>query len=891
MSFGANVRHWLEGGTLPQELRQMRSRYAQVEAAWQASPLPSLSLQDLVVEQLRATLEQVDRPPATSLLVELAYGLERTIDPELTNPIEVDWTSATASGRQAVEIRAVIERRAGWSGAPKRTLAAIGERFRAVSRLLIERLPPSCLEQSDATGALTVPLIDLVDRPDAFLGDLFTAFYSDEVLSLELFRDLRTRLVANLLMASGFQPDDDAHALATKLKHPTGRREAASDLARMYFGGTPLLDLLLVPVPLDLSGPDRFEHCHIIGGTGHGKTQLLQSLIYADLLLAQKSRRSVVVIDSQGDLIGKLSRLALFDPEVPGSLADRFILIDPADVEYPPALNLFDAGLGRLSTYSPADRERVLNGVIELYEMFFGALLGAELTQKQGVIFKYLARLMLSIEGATILTLMALMEDGKPYRADMEKLEGSARHFFATEFFDPSFSATKKQILKRLWGVLATPAFERMFSQPHNKLDLFQAINDGKIILISTAKDLLKQDGSSLFGRFFLGLLAQAAFERSTLAPGDRTPTMVYVDEAQEYFDDTFETILSQARKYHVGLTLAHQALDQLSPRLRAVLSANTSMKCAGGVSAKDARSLAEDLHASSEFIEGMRRQQTHTEFAVWLRRSTASAVRLAVPLGFLESSPRLPSKSHDLLAALNRTRICGGSEHTDHTPDRFGTVESHSEPDLPIEPPPSETTAAKLEESQGPPSNGPALPTALDSPIAARPMGKGGQKHRSVQNHIKRLAEEHGFKAVIEAPVGTGQVDVGLYRGELSIACEVTVSSNARAELEHIRKCIKGGFALVWSVSLEEKRRNGLQSLASTTLSAADLSRVSFILASDVEKMLSNFPEPTPPQGQVRGYRVVTSLTESASQDADGRRIVLARILSRASRTARQSK
>ncbi|MFN3858801.1 MAG: type IV secretory system conjugative DNA transfer family protein [Caulobacter sp.] len=886
MSFGANVRHWLEGGTLLRELRQMRSRFDQVEAAWQASPLPSLSLQDLVVEHLRATLEHMDRLPATSILVELAYGLERTIDPELTNSIEVDWTGATASGRQAVEIRAAIERRAGWSGAPKRTLAAIGERFRAVAHLVLERLPPSCLGQPEATGTLTVPLIDLVDRPDAFLGDLFAAFYSDEVLSLELFRDLRTRLVANLLMASGFQPDDDAHALASKLKHPTGRREAASDLARMYFGGTPLLDLLLVPVPLDLSGPDRFEHCHIIGGTGHGKTQLLQSLIYADLLLAQKSRRSVVVIDSQGDLIGKLSRLALFDPEVPGSLADRFILIDPADVEYPPALNLFDAGLGRLSTYSAADRERVLNGVIELYEMFFGALLGAELTQKQGVIFKYLARLMLSIKGATIHTLMSLMEDGKPYRADMEKLEGSARHFFATEFFDPSFSATKKQILKRLWGVLATPAFERMFSQPQNKLDLFQAINDGKIILISTAKDLLKQDGSSLFGRFFLGLLAQAALERSTLAPTDRTPTMVYVDEAQEYFDDTFETLLSQARKYHVGLTLAHQALDQLSPRLRAVLSANTSMKCAGGVSAKDARSLAEDLHAPSEFIEGMRRQQTHTEFAVWLRRSTASAVRLAVPLGFLESAPRLPSKSQDLLAALNRPRICGESEHT---PDRFGTVESHSEPDLPIEPPPSGTPAAKLEESPGAPSNGLALAMASSSPVAEKQMGKGGQKHRSVQSHIKRLAEEHGFKAVIEAPVGTGQVDVGLYRGELSIACEVTVSSNAQAELEHIRKCIKGGFALVWSVSLEEKRRNGLQSLASTTLSAADLSRVSFILASDVEKMLSNFPEPTPPQGQVRGYRVVTSLTESASQDADSRRIVLARILSRASRTARQ--
>ncbi|MEI9899156.1 MAG: hypothetical protein WDN31_02425 [Hyphomicrobium sp.] len=80
-------------------------------------------------------------------------------------------------------------------------------------------------------------------------------------------------------------------------------------------------------------------------------------------------------------------------------------------MEFPPSLNLFDAHAGRLAGYGPADQERALNGLIELYETFFGALLGAELTQKQGVIFRYLARLMLAIPGATIHTLMQLMED------------------------------------------------------------------------------------------------------------------------------------------------------------------------------------------------------------------------------------------------------------------------------------------------------------------------------------------------------------------------------------------------------------------------------------------------------------------------------------------------
>ncbi len=263
------------------------------------------------------------------------------------------------------------------------------------------------------------------------------------------------------------------------------------------------------------------------------------------------------------------------------------MLIDPSDIEFPAALNLFDAHLDRTETYSAVDRERVLNGVVELYETFFGAMLGAELTQKQGVIFRYLARLMITIPGATIHTLMQIMEDGATFKPYMGRLQGSARHFFATEFFAPSFAATKKQILRRLWGVLSTPAFERMFGQAENKLDLYAAMNEGKIILVSTAKDLLKQDGSALLGRFFIAMIAQAALERSVIPAADRTPTFVYIDEAQEYFGDDVETILNQARKYRVGLTLAHQTLDQLSPRLRAALHANTSLKFAGGVSAR----------------------------------------------------------------------------------------------------------------------------------------------------------------------------------------------------------------------------------------------------------------------------------------------------------------
>src|SRR6202007_1536451 len=112
----------------------------------------------------------------------------------------------------------------------------------------------------------------------------------------------------------------------------------------------------------------------------------------------------------------------------------------------PPALNMFDVNFDRLDRYSTAAREQILNGVIELYDYMFGSLLGAELTQKQSVIFRYLARLMLTIPGATIHDLLKLLGDATPYTQNISQLPPGARMFFETEFPHKSFTDTKRQI-------------------------------------------------------------------------------------------------------------------------------------------------------------------------------------------------------------------------------------------------------------------------------------------------------------------------------------------------------------------------------------------------------------------------------------------------------------
>lgn len=870
--------HWLGGGTRSRELDETRAKWNEVEALWQRSPFATTPLDDLAIDIMKRVFKACDRLPALPVIIACADVVERLLRAEDVSALEADWALIDGDVAVAVEVRKLLARRRRWSVDFERMFGVLGDQLVDGFVALFRVLPESCFTPWDTErgDALGVPLVELLDQPAEWVERFVLLPTTDETLRLDVFDKLRQQLVRNMVIASGFAADTDPHEVSSRLVIPTRLKgKSPSELVVEYLEFTPFAELFELPVPFHVPPEMRFEHCHIIGGTGHGKTQLLQRLIHDDLVAAVEDGRSVVVIDSQGDLINKLLRLELFSPDAPNSLADRLVLIDPSDIEFPAALNLFDTHLDRTEAYSALDRERVLNGVVELYETFFGAMLGAELTQKQGVIFRYLARLMITIPGATIHTLMQIMEDGAPFKPYMGKLQGSARHFFATEFFAPSFAATKKQILRRLWGVLSTPAFERMFVQRENKLDLYAAMNEGKIILVSTAKDLLKQDGSALLGRFFIAMIAQAALERSVVPAEKRTPTFVYVDEAQEYFGDDVETILNQARKYRVGLTLAHQTLDQLSPRLRSALHANTSLKFAGGVSAKDARAFADELHTTSDFIESMRRRPDRTEFAAWLKNMTRSAVRLTTPLGHLERQPTSTNEAFEELLERNRVRYCG---------TLFEAQIATSTATVP--PPPPET-------SPSPPEKPPEVPswelgpTPSPSPRPApekREEGKGGRQHRYLQALIKELGEQHDFKATIEAPVPGGQVDVMLEQGGRRLAFEVSVSTPAAHELANVKKCFEANVdhvALV--VSKSAVARASVRASVMGALEPCLHDKLSIIVSEDLPDFIRSRSTPADPTWDVvKGYQVRVTKRGLPADEARNRREAVTRVVAR---------
>jgi hypothetical protein len=612
------------------DLADTEALYEEVRAAHGASPWSDegrlehvhAMITEGVIEDIGALPESDALAVALDACGKEVLGLETAI----FQSADVDF-SKPLSLEELVDLRRFLRAQQHFLAHQDRAIGVLTDTLFSLFAGMIPRfsVPP----EGDAT--FTLPLYTFVpnlpDAVDRLIGTLCARALTD----MGLCAELQEKFTENVYAATGIPLEDPPRKV---LITAGDSKLPPRDLVETYLKGTPFLDLFMAPIPFELPLATRFEHHWIVAGSGHGKTQTLQYLIARDLERVAQGEASVVVIDSQGDLVRNIAGLKFF-AENP----DKLCLIDPTDIEWPVALNLFDVGMGRIDGYSPLDRERLVNSILELYDFVLSSLLSAELTQKQSIIFRYITRMM-HIPDATIHTFRELMEPAgyEKYRPHIAKLQGTARAFFETEFQSKQFEDTKHQVVRRLWGILENQTFERMFSHPRNKLDLFSEFNAGKVVLINAAKELLKQTGTEIFGRFFIAMIAQIAQERATLSPDKRMPTFVYIDECQDYVDANVTLILEQARKYNVGMILAHQYIGQLPPKLQESLAANTSIKFAGGVSDRDARLLGHMLHCGPAFIES----QPKGSFAAFIRNLTPEAVALGFPFGYLEGMERM---------------------------------------------------------------------------------------------------------------------------------------------------------------------------------------------------------------------------------------------------------
>lgn len=647
------------------EARETHELYARVRTLYEASPTSAPKAEEQLAAQIaydacvRAGASIDSRVADYICLTAEALCASEPVLFRFTPPPDATLTPA-----DGLILREFLRAKERFLGNPKAVLARWREKAADVLEGILAALPESTYAPfQEGEHSLSVALVDLCRSPAETIERLILAFFTEDVSGPGLFAEVRRVFEHNLYVASGIPPEE-ADISRKPLIYPTEAKDkSAQKLAETYLTGTPFGHLFAVQLPFAIPAQTRFEHHWIVAGSGHGKTQTLQYLIAQDLQLVARGEASIVVIDSQRQLIPNIARLKVFAEGQP--LAGRLVHIDPTDIAYPVALNLFDINMERIDRYSALDREMVLNSALELYEFILNALLGAELTSRQATLFQFVVQALLHIPNATIHTLRELMEPGgyEKFKPHIDKLDGTARAFFETQFNSRQFSQTREQVVVRVFTILRNRTLERLFSHPRSKLDLFAEMNSGKVILIDTAKSLLKESGTTIFGRFFIALIAQAAIERATLPEHRRLPCFVYIDEAADYFDQHTDLILREARKQKIGMVLAHQILGDLTPDLQQTFASNTSIRFAGGLGDRDARTLAHDLRTTPEFILA----QPQLSFAAFIRNVTPQAISMSFPRGYMESLPTMSDAEAAVVRDEMRRRY--STFHLEHRP------------------------------------------------------------------------------------------------------------------------------------------------------------------------------------------------------------------------------
>ena len=311
---------------------------------------------------------------------------------------------------------------------------------------------------------------------------------------------------------------------------------------------------------IGLSRDERARHLYIIGGTGNGKTTMLEYMVNQDI----NSNKGVMVIDPHGDLAESLIK------HIPKTRIKDVIYFNPADINYPIGLNLLELPEGLSARDLAIEKDRITESIISILRKSFdgtddGNAFRIERLLRNAI---YTA---LTVEDATLFTVSRILSD-KFYRWEViqDIPEPHLKRFWLEEFN----KAGDYQRVKLSLGPLARlERFERnlhvkaVIGQTRSGLDFDNLLSSNKILICNLSKGRLSEDGSSLLGSLLLAKLQLAGLRRQSQAISSRQPFYVYVDEFQNYANASFINMFSEARKYGLCLTMAQQSLAQLADR------------------------------------------------------------------------------------------------------------------------------------------------------------------------------------------------------------------------------------------------------------------------------------------------------------------------------------
>jgi hypothetical protein len=328
-----------------------------------------------------------------------------------------------------------------------------------------------------------------------------------------------------------------------------------------------------------IAAADARQHLYIIGKTGSGKSTLLRNLILQHIALGH----GVGLIDPHGDLAEELLH------HIPPHRADHLCYFNPGDLEFPVGLNL-------LANVPPDDRHLVASGIVSAFKGIWRDSWGPRL---EYILYNAVSAL-LDCENATLLGVNRLLTDDKFRAAVIRQIKDPfIRSFWAEEFagYDERFRREAiAPIQNKLGQFLLNPVVRNILGQVKSKVSIPFVMDQGRLFIANLSKGKLGHDKANLLGSLLTTQFQLSAMARTNQPEEERRDFYLFIDEFQNFSTDAFASILAEARKYRLCLTLSHQYIDQLSLPVRQAVFGNVGTLIAFRVGYGDAEALSEEF-------------------------------------------------------------------------------------------------------------------------------------------------------------------------------------------------------------------------------------------------------------------------------------------------------
>ena len=608
-----------------------------------------------------------------------------------------------------------------------------------------------------------------------------------------------------------------------------------------------------------LDDESRYKHVHILGSTGTGKSTLLMQLALQDI----EAGKGVMVLDPHGDLIDAI----LYT--VPSSRKDDVIVIDPSNTDFPIGLNM-------LAIDSNTQQDVLAADIVAV----FRRLSTSWGDQMNSVLSNAILAFLENTKQGTLIDLRRFLIE-KPFRdAWLRTTTDPAIVYYWQHEYQLLKSSSLGPILTRLDSFLRPKQIRYMMSQ-QKMVNFADVLEKGKVVLVKLSQGLIGAENAYLLGTLLVSKLHQVALAQQSKDAVARSNFFMYIDEFQHFATPSMATMLSGVRKYKLSLTLAHQDLQQLQrydAELASSILTNTYTRICFRLGDADAKRMQEGFTAftAPDFLN----LETGAAIAR-IGRSTDD---------FNVTTVSLPAASDE-----------NSSEYIiTHSDEVYGTskevVEAYISENL------KSTVEPRFEKSavdtKGKPAATENVQTTepinlttesvepighVDDTIIARRVAQHEQSlHRRMQLLVKKLAEECGWTATIEAALqdSTGKVDVSLEKAGQRIACEISVTTGAAWEAHNVEKCLQNKYDLVICLAPDATLLQQLKKKLTAVLPPDIQAKVQFSDPATLNTILTpSAPQPT--ETVMKGRRISVEYKDMSAEEAVRRQSIIRKIVS----------